>query len=165
MAGKWEKLKGKFEPVEVPPAFQEKVDELKAAYRDLPAAGLAKVFTGVKVDKKRLEAEIKELNVREAALTQLMVAAYEDEGVTRLELEGGATVSLGIEPISSMADRDALFAWVDATGQDALYTINFQTLNGLVKGFLEQGKEPPPGVAVFLRTKVTCRGLAGAEDE
>lgn len=157
---KWEKLKGRFEPVAELPEYQAKVDEAKVLLLGTSdasganAARLARMLVERKGEKERIESELYDINVELNALNQLLLEVMENDGQESLKLSTGETIYQTIEPYSSVEDRAKLLAWIDETGSQYLLSVQWQTLNGAVKLMLEKGAPTPPGVKVYLKSSV-----------
>lgn len=163
MAGKYAKLKGKLEKFQVDPSWQEKIDEAKKEYVGLDTAEMAREFGMHRRVKQNLEAQIKLENTHLEALNQLLVGDLDGSELQKITLTTGETGYIQDEPYSSIEDREALMAWTKKKKLLKMLTWHWQTLNGMVKEFLIDGKPLPPGVKCYLKTSFRLRG--GAKDE
>jgi phage host-nuclease inhibitor protein Gam len=161
---KWAALKRKVDLWQQPPEYQTKVDEAKGQYVGMEAAELAHRFAHHRNAKSALEEQIKGFNVELEALSQLLVENLESSEIQKVQLTTGETVYIQVEPYCAVQDKEALHAWIKKSKLQSLFTVNFQTMNGLVKEMLMAGKPAPPGVAVFLKTSARVRGGNHNED-
>lgn len=141
------------------PSYQEKINELKAEYVGFETADLAREFKIAKLKKKELEEQVSDLNVGLAALSQLLVDNLQGQELQKVSLDAGGTVYLQVEVYPSTKDRAALQNWVIAEEMMELLTVNYRTLQGVVKERLIAGEALPPGVEVFLKTSAKLIGL------
>jgi hypothetical protein len=161
MSGKWDKLKGKYEPKPFEDVkFAEKVDAARLNYASMSLKDLLFHFNDRDHQKDQLNDQIKDLNVELAALGQLIKTHFENLDVHSVQTDFGKTIYLQSEPAPSVQDRPALEAHL-ASGPDLdyLWSINPQTLKTFIKGLLEQGldREIPPGITVYYDTSVRIK--------
>jgi hypothetical protein len=124
-------------------------------------ATIASEYAERDAKKKALEAEISELNVQLEALSELGVACLEDEGLQKVDLATGGYVSISDRPYTSTEDRAELFKWIKKNKMQSLLTLNYQTLSGMNNDRLIAGKPVIPGTRVFIKTRLTVRGVNG----
>jgi hypothetical protein len=139
--------------------YQEKIENVKAEYVGLETADLAREFKVAKLKKKELEEQVNDLNVGLAALSQLLVENLQGQELQKVSLDAGGTVYLQAEVYPSTKDRAALQNWVIAEEMMEVLTVNYRTLQGIVKERLMAGEALPPGVEVFLKTSAKLIGL------
>lgn len=158
MASKWKKiLKGKRLPaLPVEPEWRDKVNEEKLEYEDLKLDVLVRELNNFRDRKSAHEDKIDKLNVTIEALNQLVLDRMEEQNLDSVTVHGTVFYQ-HIEPYASMQDRALLFAYIKKTKQVSLLTVQWQTLNALVKELLIDGKPAPPGVKVFLKTTIGRR--------
>ena len=163
MAGKWEKLKGKFEqkPFE-DPRFAEKVDAARANYAALSLKDLLFHLNDRDHQKDELNDQIKELNVELEALGQLIKTHFEGMDVHSVQTDFGRTVYLHTEPSVGDDGTGRFDAFVKADPSlDYLRTVNAQTRKTFAKGYLEQedftADKLPPGLKIFWDVQVRIR--------
>lgn len=157
MASKWAALKSKVPEFVEERSYQQKVDEAKQLLlgtlsgKDANIERLAAMFQQRRKLKAKHEEEIYGLNVEINALSQLLIEAYEDEGIENSTLTSGGTGYIGYTPWVRINDERAFYAWLHKQGMDELRKINAQTLKGMVSEKvledLSAGREPklPPG--------------------
>lgn len=169
--GKWEAFKAKFPRWQDPnEKHRTKVDAAIERMRalDLDHEDLCMILRTLKGEKKRLEDALSVTQVEIDAAQVLFVDKLEQMGVSKFttavsldeqtgESSGGDTFYVQPEPYASVRDRDANREWAVANGLESLLQIPWQTLNAMTKERLEAGEELPPGVEVFIKTKVGMR--------
>lgn len=170
--GKYASLRGRLPAFEEETSYQQKVDAAKQLILDsaenAEAANvnrLAKLLGERKSQKDELEAVISGYNVEIEALSQLLVAALEDQNIQKVELASGAVCYLQDTPYPQVRDREALMAWIKKTRMASLLTIHYQTLKGLVNERLVNGQAAPPGVEVYLKTQARIRNSKNGDEQ
>lgn len=156
---KWSAFKG------VLPTYQNVEDperiELIQAVKDSIAGDksveIAKQYAFLKVEKDRLEDELKAINLQLEARNAVLVERLENDGTQSFKLETGENFYLSDEPYAQVRDKVRLNDWFSENGMDELRTVNWQTLSAIVKERLERGDQLPEGCEVFLKTKVVMR--------
>lgn len=152
-----------FEKIQVvldAPAFSSLEDPLNQfRLRDLDSTQLCERYVGVRKQIDDIEETLSVLEVQKAALTYLFTNRFEEDDVTSMKFANGVTLGESIEPLPNVKDRTALIEWIKSTGQEELLTLNYQTLASITKQALLEGKPIPPGVEVFMKQKLTARGL------
>jgi hypothetical protein len=138
-------------------SWQEQINEVKQTMVGFNTSEVAREFALTRRDKKKLEEQIKDLNTQLEACSQLLVEQLQGQDIQKITLSTGETVYLQSDPYPSVKDKDQLRLWVMQEGMEEVLSVHYQTLVGLVKGRLNDGQEPPPGVEVFLKTKARCR--------
>jgi hypothetical protein len=170
MASKWEGLKGKFSKTPVgkmsefgsDSSFVTKVNAEKDRLRDLHSGSQNGYFIEMKEAEERKEElndEIKTLNVRLEALSQLILAQFEAADVSLVKSDIGRTFSIGIEPYPAIINKETFEQFVDERPElQYLWSINASSFKAWVKDKLEQGRdaEIPECVSVFLKSVVKC---------
>lgn len=131
----------------------------KLRVRDLDNTQLQDVYVRVRKQMDKLESELSVLETQKAALTYLFCQRFEEDDVTSMKFASGVTLGESIEPIPNVKDRTALITWIKETGQEDLLTLNYQTLASITKAALLEGQPIPPGVEVWMKQKLTARGL------
>lgn len=157
MASQWQSFKSKIPEFKEDSAYQEKVNDAKLfvlgtlSGENANIDRLAKLFSDRAAEKKKYEDAICDVNVELAALSQLLIEAYENEGIEKSTLASGATGYIGYIPYVKMIDEKLFYAWLHEQDMDGLRKINAMTLKSMVSekalGDLRDGKEPqlPPG--------------------
>jgi hypothetical protein len=127
--------------------------------RDLPNTELKDIYVKARRAKDALDLQVSLLETQIAAYTYLFVQRMEEDDVTALPFTDGVQLGSSVEPYPNVKDRGALYKWVKDTEQTELLTLNYQTLASIVKQRLLEGETLPPGVEVFMKDKLTARGL------
>ena len=144
------------------PAFQ---GEDTTRVRDLNNTQLKGLYVQVRQQIDELDAKLSVLNVQKNALTYLFTERFEEDDVTSMKFDDGVMLSEAPEPYPNVKDRATLIAWVKETGQEELLTLNFQTLASMCKQLLLDGKPIPPGVDIYMKSKLSARGIKTTQGE
>lgn len=131
----------------------------KLRVRDLNNTQLKDLYVQARKEADELAEKVSVIDTQLAALTYLFVQRMEEDDVTSLPFTDGVTLGSSIEPYPNVTDRSALTNWIKSTGQEDLLTLNYQTLASIVKAMLLEGKPLPPGVDVYMKDKLSARGL------
>jgi hypothetical protein len=156
-------LKAQLPRFEQPPDYQSKVEEMKNHYHALDASGLAREFSFMRKMKRDLEEQVRDYNVHIEALSQLLVETLEASQLQNIKLLTGETVTVHTEAYPTIQDKTLLLSWVHNSGLEELMTLNFRTLQSLVRERLQQGKDNPPGVQTYC--KMSARITGGSNEE
>ena len=127
--------------------------------RDLDNTKLQELYVQV---RQAIDAETERLKVLTTqcdALVYLFTERMEEDDITSIKFTNGVTIGSSVEPYPNVTDRSILNSWIKETGQEELLTLNYQTLASLIKQAILEGKDLPPGVDVYMKTKLTARGL------
>jgi len=141
------------------PDYKAKVDAEKDRVEDKTPAGLAAQYGEARAAVDAHKEIGKPLNLRVAALEQLIVDAYEESDVSSLKLADGSAVRTQPEVTVSF-DKEVLDArevfrqWALASGYERSMSLPTQTRDAIVKEMLVAGKEQPPGITISVYTKV-----------
>jgi hypothetical protein len=155
--GKYSHLRGELEPVPQDPSYQSQVDKAKHQYNGLSVGKLGEAYGKHYLANKQLEAEIHQENLELEALRQMLVDAMTADGLDMVRLGDGSSLSMKDEPYSSVENRAAFHQWIKESGREHLLTVNYQSMNSLVKDLLLDGQPPPPGLKAFIKTSLTRR--------
>jgi hypothetical protein len=131
----------------------------KMRVRDLNNTQLKDLYVVARKAADELEAKTSVIETQIAALNYMFVQRMEEDDVTSLPFTDGVTLGASVEPYPNVIDRTALTTWIKSTGQEDLLTLNYQTLASIVKAMLLEGKPLPPGVDVYMKDKLSARGL------
>jgi hypothetical protein len=203
--GKYSHVKKKYPAFQEEPSYQQLVDNAKQELLGtLDAEGaninaLAAIFSEYNAKKKALyskygsdsatDAEY-EINIYKKALSQLLVDAFEEQGMSNVGLSSGATVYLEDTPIPVVKDKPAAIAQL-LESMPELLTISFKglsakqyksliiwsekqklqpelgihdgTLKATIRDCVLQGRPVPPGTEVFFLTQAKLKNGASAE--
>jgi hypothetical protein len=159
--GKWSGLKDKYPPrIDGDTDFLEKVREARTANAASTLPELITTFAAARDEKKQHEETIKKLNVLLEALGQLLLEQLEAQDLISIRTDAGQLLTVTTTPYASVVDRGLLEAYLEKNEDlQYLYTVHPSSLNALVKGLLEEGRdaEMPPGVGVFLKSGISIR--------
>ncbi len=147
-------LKGLAAEIRFEGSFRERVDALKTEFGTAYAtsAQLAEAYAELRVEKSKIEAELKKVHVRIAAVEETMWGRFEDEGISSLKLTSGNTIRVQPEPHAQVQDRERLAQWVREQGLERLLALPWSTVNSLSKERLLAGDPIPDGVELKIRT-------------
>ena len=134
---------------------QFEIDQLKTDenFPDRTPSGLLVRYASIRKEKEELEEGVKEKNTLLAAAEQLLLAVYEGEGITSLQVKGIGTVRTQYEPYSSVTDKEAFHEWCLQNGFGPQMQLAWQTMNSVSKERLLNAEEPPPGITVYVKPK------------
>lgn len=127
--------------------------------RDMTNTQLKDEYVKARRAKDALDVQVSLLETQIAAYTYLFVQRMEEDDVTALPFTDGVQLGSSVEPYPNVKDRAALYGWIKETGQEDLLTLNYQTLASITKQRLLEGEPIPPGIEVFMKDKLTARGL------
>lgn len=119
---------------------------------------LANALDAARDEKARLEdlSAFQEMLVY--GITRMLVDRFEEENKTSTSFNDGSSLGISVDVYPFVKDKDALRAWIVAEQMADMLQLNFQTMTSMVKERLENGKDLPPGVDVFLKDKLSRRG-------
>lgn len=138
-------------------SYQMKVNDVKRQLPSMTSAEVTKAWAKLRAEKRDIEEELKELNLKLEAFAQILTETYEAEGVTKIELEDGSNVSVSAEPHSTVEDPEAFRVWCIQQGLEKELRLHSKTADSLVKERLLAGLPEPPGVKVWVRNKISLR--------
>ena len=89
---------------------------------------------------RRLQEQLKQAQARKAAAEEALLDALRSSGLRSIRDESGALISIRRREFFSVSpeDRDRLLHWVPREH----HTVNSQTFQALVRGWLEEGHHP-----------------------
>lgn len=131
--------------------------ETRAPRRTTPptASELAAMWQTQRQAKEELEDALKIVNFELEALADLLVNAYEAEGMDSIRMtDTGKAVRTQQEPHIVVEDEEAWRQWCVENGMERKLMLWPATRDSLVKDMLLQGSEDPPGIKTYSRTKV-----------
>lgn len=170
--GKYSHLKGQLTKVIQEPDYQSKVnfkkDEIKA---DLLKQGvgisirtLGMVYASARIEKKRLEAEVKAQNLIIASMEQELIDMMESQDFTSVKIDGGMGISIKDDIYCTVKDRQGFLGWIGENDMEDLLSVNYQTMSAMAKGRLISGEPLPTGIETYFKQGITLRG-ANISDE
>jgi hypothetical protein len=154
------------------------------------ATMLGREYAERNAKKKQLEdEEVPQLNIELEALSQLGIQAMEGDGTEKIVLANGGYVRIDDLPFPYIKDKAAAIAWFLKNGMPEMLEasmsgmtkkqlaslelwckknglvveigINSNTLQALTRRLLLEGKTPPDGVKIFMKTKLAVKGVKG----
>jgi hypothetical protein len=154
--GKWDKILTRLKLskfVDGDEKYQTKVNVMKDRMRDDLGADfqvprLASDYAELRREKAILKEQESELNLKIAAMEQLLDERFKDEDVTNIRVAAGM-VNVQREPHAKVEDKTKVRVWAIENGLEEMLAIPWQTLNSHTKELLQGGYEPPPGVSLW----------------
>jgi len=126
----------------------------RLAVGKMHAAGFASSYADVRVLLDKIGDWKSSTQLLVDAYEELMLDAYEAEGVASMRLENGASVSTSQEPYGKVVDKEAFRLWCIANGYGGQLQLWPSSMNALAKERTLAGEAPPTGVEVFAKTIV-----------
>ena len=159
MPGKWSGLKTALPKAPIEEGFQSSVNLQKQEYIDkgLTRADQGREFCLLREKKDTHEEEIRKINVKLEALSQLLIPALESDGMDMFRLETGESLSIKDEPYASVENKPMFLNWIKSSGLEDLLTVHYQTMSAMVKERLQKGMQVPPGLKVFIKQSIVRR--------
>lgn len=150
-------------------SYQEKVERVKADVGLRQADELAEAYIALRHEKKAVEKQLYDVNLRIEAHEQLLAESQERGGAgwgeygvkeNALRLSSGDTVRIQREPYGQVRDKEAFRLWCIANGYERQLQLWPTTMNAVCKERLMVGEPEPDGCETFAKTKVvyTPRG-------
>lgn len=121
------------------------------------AATAARVWAAMRDVKDVLADNMSLTELTLEAYAQILVDAYEVEGVDNLRLEDGTSVRVQPEPHAQVVDKDAFREWCMKNGLERSLQLMWQTTNALTKERLLNGDTEPDGVQCQVRNKLVLK--------
>lgn len=173
--GKWAYLKGKYPKMPVDAGWLQQVDAildspapaevlspgdegLELTVRCLSDFQLNKLYLKARDRADDLGEELSALETETEAYTRVFVERLSEAGEASKTFDDGVSIGVTVEPYVSVESQADMLKWVKDTGQEAILTVNYQTLASIVKAAIEKAEPLPLGVKVFLKDKLSCRG-------
>ncbi len=155
--GKYASLRDTLDPMPQDQTWQTRINVRKSHYNGLNVAKLGEEYNKVRAQKEKLKAELEQVNTEEEALQQLIISGLEESGFDKVVLTDGTSLSLQDTPFSQIQNRESFLNWIRQSGKEHLLTVNYQTMNSMVKELLLAGQPTPPGVKAFIKTSLYRR--------
>lgn len=155
MASKWAALKAQYPALPADPTHNEALAVAAEAWSGKPLADIATAYNEARQRKEALEDDLSKQDVTVEALLRVLTDALDAAGLTSIRTEQ-YSFSTSPEPYPSVKDRPVLRAWAQVHMPDSL-ALPWQTLASVTKAALESGEPVPPGIEVFIKTKLTRR--------
>lgn len=174
---KWAFLKGKYDKLPLDADYQAKVDavlnspapkwalgiadsDLELSIRLLSDEQVKQLYLRTRKRSDNLAKKMAVLNLEEEAFCRLFCERFEDAGEMSKTFTDGVTIRVSSEPYPTCKDKGALDKWLEKKGLLGLKTLNFQTMQSMVKERLEGkvNEALPDGIEVYLKDKLSCGG-------
>ena len=170
--GKYSSFRNQITQFTTEPDRQDKVNnqrreihrQLEAENKAITMGNLGHVLVRARLEKQRLEELVKEQNLIIEAMNQELVETLEEQDYTSLRLNNGISLTIKDDVYCSVEDRTTFNNWIKETGQEVLFTVNYQTMAALSKNLLIEGKEVPPGIGVYFKQSIIIRGMKGLDN-
>ena len=156
---KWEAFKGAFptyQDTENPERIQI-IQTIKEENSSKSKEELGREFSNLKFEKEKLEDELKAINLQLEARNSLLFEMFEASRISSLKLNTGETLYIKDEPYAQLVDKTRVNDWFIENEMDELRSVNWQTLNAVVKERLEKGETLPEGVEVYMKSQIVMR--------
>lgn len=131
---------------------RDKINAHKDRVKDFTTSELAHEYTRLRDEKDDIEDELKALNAKLTAVTEMLTDRFESEELTSIGTANGYRVSSQVKPYASVKDKEAWLKWVHENGYDSNLSVPWQTMNSITTQLLEGGYAPPDGVEVYLKS-------------
>jgi hypothetical protein len=151
--GKWSNLKEKLVKFVEEPKYQQRIDAMKPLYQPKGREGMFKELAALKVKKEKVEEQLKDINLRVAAIDQLLVTDLEGANEAAVKTKLG-TFSLKDSPYPKVVDQRKLLEWVHDNKLDEILTVSYQTMAAMCKDRLQKGEDVMDGVEVYMKTSI-----------
>lgn len=158
--GKWTYLKNKLPPLPDPdPKHKDLVERaiVRRRQKDQTLGQNLLDYVHYRDAKAELEIQKSAMQIEIDALEKLIKDDFEEQGLHKMTLDTGETISISPEPHAQVQDQQAMVEWAKSVGLEKSLTLPWQTLNSHLKQLFEKGESEMPGVKPFLRTKVSLR--------
>lgn len=134
--------------------FRTSVNELKEKTGRKRAPELVEMYRKYRVLMDEIKEKKSALEIVLTAYSELLVLAYEEEGITSLKLQDGSSIRVDVEPEPVANDREAFRNWCIEEGLEKEMHLHYMTSKSLIKLMLLEGKPLPPGMQAFMRDKI-----------
>lgn len=143
--------------------YQAKIDEVKQTIGKRDPTDLVSLYGALCDEDARVKKVQYDLNVRFAALEQLLADSQErgepgwgDYGATEtmIKLADGTKLQVQPEPYGQVKDKEAFRQWCIANGYERQMQLWPSTMNSICKERLVEGEPLPDGCEVFRRPRV-----------
>jgi hypothetical protein len=118
------------------------------------ASVIARAYREVRAVVETLDELQSHMHLTKEAYEQLLILAYEAEGVNSLKLATGERVRIEPQPYAQVMDKEAFRQWCVAQGLERSMHLMWQTTNSLVKERLLKGEPEPDGIEAKMKHKI-----------
>ena len=141
-------------------SYDEMKDEVRAVYGRMDLMEMVAAMKAAQEDKDTIEEMLKKVNARYDTLRLELIPNKMDEtGIENIKIDGIGRVSLTGDMYIQVADKEAMYQWLDDHGFGDLIqsTVNSSTLKAFIKGRMKGGEECPEWVKItpFTRASIT----------
>ena len=165
MPGKYSHLKGSLTRFQLEQDYNQRVDERRQAILEtigiegpINLQAIGGVLIRARAEKERLSELEKEQNLIIEAMTRELVDRLETENFDKVTLSNGISISIKDDVYCSVNDKPAFHQWVKDSGNEELFSVNYQTMSSMVKDCLINGTEIPPGIGTYFKQGIVVRG-------
>lgn len=150
-------------------SYQSKVDAVKAEIGSVDVhtpESLAKLHREAYLQKSAINDELYDLNVRIAALDQMLVESHDSEtpgwgthgaSENTIRLASGHSLSVQYEPTAQVEDKDRFRQWCIDNGLANSLQLWPSTTAAITKERLLAGQPEPDGVKAYVKAKIVWR--------
>lgn len=130
--------------------------------RALDFQTIVKLYNCYREQKEELENLLSVAQLKLEATERMIEEHYEANDLLTQKFDDGSSITVSPDPVVTVEDQQVFYAWVKedperiATYKLAEY-IHPQTAKAQIKALLEVNKPKPPGIAVFVQSKLTRR--------
>lgn len=171
MAGKYAKVIDKLpRMLGTEPDYQVKVDAVKEVIKEeegfkMWSSHLAKLYAMARLEKSLLNQQLYVLNVRIEALGQMIETQFDNESVSKINLQDGMSVTYYKEPTVKVIDAEAFRVWCIDNGFEKMMHLHPMRTISLAKEKLLSPEPDLPGVTVGSMKKIKFSAGGGKEDD
>lgn len=172
---KWIGLKGKYDKPPVDAGYREKQDlyldtpmvegDEASTPRLLDDLGVAELYNTAKLGKAAAESVAKAYELKKDALARLMADRFEEDGKYSTSFTNGGSMRITPDVYVSVKDNEGMLKWVRDNGMEAMLSLNFQTMQSMVKERLTKGLPIPEWADIYLKDKLTLSGFGKSDGE
>lgn len=171
--GKYTHLKGQMTKLSSEPEYQDRVNnkriEIKAElikeFYPVSPLTCGRVLLKARLEKDRLEQEVKAQNLIIEAMNQELVELMEASDFNKVTLTDEVTLAIKDDVYCVVKDKQAFHTWISETDQEDLLTVNYQTMSALAKKRLLDGEALPPGIDTYFKQSITVYGGKNVEGQ
>ncbi len=139
-------------------SYQEKVEKVKAELRsEFESKELLKAYINFRKVRDAEKDKLSAANLSLEAAAQLLIEQFEVEGVESKKLDTGEAVSIHPEPYPAITDAEVFRLWCVEQGLERSMKLSWQSTSAIVKERLLAGDPEPPGVAAYVKQKLSFR--------
>jgi hypothetical protein len=148
--------------------YQDKIDTIKAELRPSLSTTelLAKEYAAVRESKEELKDQLSIIQERLTAIEQILYESFDQgedgwgdfgAGENTLRMKFGGSVSVQLEPVGKVLDKEAFRLWCIANGLENSLQLWPSTMNAIAKERCVKGEPNPDGIKVFFQPKIVWR--------